>query len=149
LANELPLVRYWAAQRLLGDSTLTADVGQRVFAQKLPEKDPATNETTGYPSIIFHVQAARDTTGNGGRRVLSTALLCVKVYGDETTGAAMRRAAHRVDALLQSAPGSSVTWEGQTITVSGCFREQPLDGEEVDQGVTYPWEGGLYRVYFY
>jgi len=125
----------WLYSVLSGDSALSALVGARVFAYRVPEG-------TAFPCGIFQLQAAQpDSRVIGDIRLTSRIVWVVKAIGQGADFVSIQPVAERIDELLEASSGSNV--DGVIVS---CVRDRPLEMLEAsDTGEDYAHLGGLYR----
>lgn len=150
MASETLAATKWIRARLVNDPTLGALIGQRVFADFAPEKDPSdpNEKPPVYPLLVFSMQAAPDSLGMRARRLLTRPLFLIQVIGEGGGYGDIQAAADQVDALLDQAPQEDVNVNGTDYRVGGCHRERPVQHSELSRaGLRYCYLGGYYRLY--
>jgi hypothetical protein len=131
--NETGLGLKWLIATLKADSEfLTASPGG-VHRGMAP---PGT--TTPFTIVAF--QSGTDVTTMNEVRLLSDVLYQVRAVGPATMAGDIVAAADRIDALFKRTSG----------TVSGvridCFRDSPLQYDELPNGIQWSNFGGLYHL---
>ncbi|OFX13601.1 MAG: hypothetical protein A2W00_04480 [Candidatus Eisenbacteria bacterium RBG_16_71_46] len=143
----------WITGTAIADTTLSASIGTRAYADGAPDVDPddPNGDPPAYPLLTAAFIAGTDCRGVGGKRLLSKPLFLVRVIGEGGYGD-IAALVMRLDALLdvqpdEDNPVSTVTIEGQEYEILGCVREHPAADSDIENGVRYSWGGGYYRPY--
>lgn len=128
--------------RLSGSTVLTELVKGRVYNRQAPER-------AAFPLVIFAFMSGLDTeqAGSGGR-VLYRPLYQVKGVTEGGSFQTAARIANAIEAALVGAKGTA-QFDGHGFHFRGCYREQPLEYDEISEGVRYQHVGGLYRLILY
>jgi hypothetical protein len=135
--NEISRTEKWIFGKLSGDSALNTAVGGRIFGYIAPQG-------TGYPLVLFNLQAGRDIQGPGTSRIQSELLYQVKVISKGPADANTRTALDRIDELI----GKAVHNLSDGFLFS-ARREQPINYHETNGDIRFQHTGGLYRIYCY
>lgn len=124
---ELVDVENWLYGRLASNQ---AGVASRVYSTVAPLE-------AAYPLIVYQLQAVRDLTAVGARRVWSDGLWLVRAVGRDGTYVDLEVMAEAIDTQLHGKSGTGV---------QACVREQPFSMTEVVDGQQYRHLGGIYRI---
>lgn len=97
------------------------------------------------PLIIFDLLSSpdRNVIGNDAR-AFTRPLYIVRAYNAGTSYSVPGAIAKLIDATLLGARGNVV---GENLAIMGTFREEPVRGIEVFQGVRHAYVGGRYRMF--
>jgi len=120
---------------LLTDSTLQG------YAPGGVRRAYAPPETTP-PYVIVGYQAGHDVTTMNAFRMMSAMLYQVKVVGPSSGTSVLAQAAERIDQLIDQQKGTVAG--GYTLA---CWRQSPLEVDELVSGELWTNLGGLYQVY--
>lgn len=135
MSADLTWVDHWIFSTLDADATLSATVGQRIYADLAPQS------TTG-AMVIFSFLGGSDKTQTLGTR-FTHALYLIRVVTQGSSYDAIKAAADRIDDVLV-VPTSGI-YLGD-IRIAACNREQPHQRKDMENGVPYVYLGGFYRV---
>lgn len=130
----------WAWTTLRADTAsggVNTLVGGRIYRDLVPQQ-------AALPAVVLSTQSAVDGTAIGGRRVVTTIVLNVRVVGEGATYATVQPIADRVDTVLNNATGTQ-----STVTIGKLVRESVEQFLEVSDGVTYADIVQLYRTTAY
>ena len=99
------------------------------------------------PWVIMALQSpGQDTTTNVGvYKLLASPLYQIKAVGPASITQQIEQAYERIDVLLGGKDGL----KNQAITggfIAACYRESPLQNDELDNGEQYTNIGGFYRL---
>lgn len=119
---------------LSNDPTLTSLVPGGVFRAFAPP-------TTSTPYIIIALQSATDVITMNAFRLYENALYQVKVIGPILEMNTLVQAASEIDTLLGLTSGTVTNGH-----ILYCYRESPLQVDELVNGVQWTNIGGLYRL---
>lgn len=125
----------WLYTLLSGDTTLTNQIGQRIYNLQAPQD-------AALPFVIFGYMQGIDVQGVGTARVMSSVVYQVKAVDEAESFTTAKGIADRLDALVQGASGS--VSDGQILAAR---REQIIQYVETDVGIQYRHLGGLYRIF--
>ncbi len=95
--------------------------------------------------IVALQSPGNDTLTQNAVRLLSTPLFQVKMVGPTALIATLASGAERIDTLL----GGKEGLRNQTITggfIAACYRDSPLQSNELVNGELFSSIGGLYRM---
>lgn len=124
----------WIVTTLAADATLQALAPGGVFDTDAPPG-------AAYPFVQVYESGNSTARGQGGLRLLVSALFGVKVVTEGRSYDAILDAAERVDALLDGAAGATTD-----LTVFDVGRESELKRGYMEDGIDYRELGGLYRA---
>lgn len=137
-ANEIGLGLTFLQSTLGNDTTLSGYAPGGVHRALAP---PGT--TT--PFVIHGFQAGSDTVTMNGVRLFVPPLFLVKVVGPSSITETLITAANQVDSLLGGIQGlRNIAITGGEILA--CYRETPLQLDELVNGELFSNFGGLYRL---
>lgn len=119
---------------LANDSALSSLAVGGVWRGLAPPK-------TASPFIILGFQAGSDKSTMNAVRLLSMPLLQIKACGPATMTPQVAATAAALDGLLKNTKG---TIDGTYI--NSCSRESPLGTETEENGETWTFIGGMYRL---
>jgi hypothetical protein len=94
------------------------------------------------PWVIVAFQSGQDVLTMNAYRVMSNLLWQIKVVGPADLTSQLIAAAARIDDLIGLASGTATGG-----LVLSCFRDSPLQLDELVNGVLWSNIGGLYRPY--
>ena len=112
-----------------------------MFAGVVPEGE-------ALPAVLFTRQSAKDTNGGGGARLLTEPVYFIRGAVNDACLDSLAPMAQAIDAVFQIAadtPPSVVLG----VIVRGAQRIEPVIGETAENGITYTYAGGLYRLFCY
>lgn len=135
-AHEIALSFEWLYSTLSGDSTLAGYAPGGVFRSLAPP-------TTATPFVIMSYQSGLDSLTMNAVRMMSELLFLAKAVGPATSMAGIVNAASQIDVLLKRTSGTTVDGLGAILA---CYREQPLEVDEIVNGELWTNIGGLYRL---
>lgn len=133
--TEMQLGFAWLYSVLIADGTLQGYAPGGVYRALAPP-------STASPYVIMIYQAGTDNVNFGAGRAYSSMLYQVKAVGPASNTAGIMNAAARADTLITTGVQIAVTGG----TISSCFREQPLQIDELVNGELWSNWGGLYRI---
>ena len=141
--NEVARGNQWVHTTLANDSTLATLAPGGVWRNIAPEYDP-NNATATLPTpfIVFGWQGGVDTNTATAQRLISRNLWRIEAIGPTEHYAAIAQAADRIDALVSLVRNST----GSDYYMLACYRESPLDRDEMVDGIQWSHVGGLYRL---
>lgn len=132
--QETAIALEWLMSTLTGDNALTPLATGGVHrAMASPGTVP--------PYVIVAFQAGVDVLSANAFRLMDNLLYQVKVVGPASMTATLLSAAAEIDALLKLASGTAT---GGLIL--SCYRESPLQLDELVNGELWSNVGGLYRL---
>lgn len=131
----------WLYSVLSADSTLAAKAPGGVWRALAPP-------TTVTPFVIMSFQAGTDVTTMNGFRQFVEGLYQVKAVGPAADVADVVSAAEQIDLLLGGPPGipAAGTTADNLAVVLACYRQSPLEIDEIINGELWTNLGGLYRL---
>lgn len=139
--HEVVIALSWLNTTLTGDATLSSLAPGGVY-RALAEPIDNSGNPIATPYVVFGLQSpGNDTLTANAVRLLTNPLYQVKAVGPSSATEAVGLAASEIDDLLKRTAGS-VTGG----LVSACFREQPLELDELVNGEQFINIGGLYRL---
>lgn len=138
-AHEVALGFAWMMSVLTGDSTFPAQASGGIWRAKVPAEASPPLGSPPYCVLIY--QAGSDSMRFGGR-AYSSMLFQARMVGPSISSATLETAAARLDTLLTLTVETAVTGG----TIKACFRFQPLQLDEMVEGVEWTNIGGLYRL---
>ena len=139
MSVELLASEKYIKQSLLAGGLLPSGAG--VYAGVIPEG-------AALPAVLMSRQSATDTNGGGGERLLTQPIYFIRGVVDETCLDALGPLALAIDAafrLTTDTPPSQV----DGVIVRGAQRLEPMIGDVTENGETYTYAGGLYRIFCY
>lgn len=128
----------WINQRLTGDATLMAMLGeapQRVW-------HPMAAEGAVVPYVVFTDAAPHDVLGVGGGRIMTDMLYTVRGVAESSDLDSLKGVARRIDFLLHNASGPA-----DDGTVLWCVRMNPVSTPELRAGRQWSGLGGVYKLW--
>lgn len=140
MSSEVMLGYAWLSSTLSGNSTLMSQVTTIRRAYAPPETVP--------PWIILAHQSGIDVVTANAFRLMTSLLYQVKVVGPARLTAALASVAAQFDTLIGSPPTSGdIVMNSVTVgRVLACWRESPLQLDELVDGEQWTNVGGLYRL---
>jgi hypothetical protein len=138
-AHEVALGFAWMMSVLSGDSTFVSQASGGIWRAKVPAEASPPLGSPPYCVLIY--QTGSDTMRFGGR-AYSGMLFQARMVGPALSSAALETAAARMDTLLTLTAETAVTGG----TIKSCYRSQPLQLDELVEGVEWTNIGGLYRM---
>lgn len=140
-AHEIALGFEWLYSTLSADTTLAGFAPGGVWRALAPPG-------TATPFVVLVHQAGTDAVTMNGFRMLDDLLFQVKAVGPANITATVASAAERIDILLGGPPGTPAS--GATADnlgqVLACYRQSPLQLDELVSGELWTNMGGLYRM---
>lgn len=133
--TEVGIALEWFTSMLANDADLQTLAPGGVYRGLAP---PGTQP----PWVIVAYQAGQDVLTMNAYRVMSNLLWQVKVVGTADMTSQLITAAARIDDLIGLASGTATGG-----LVLQCFRDSPLQLDELVNGVLWSNIGGLYRPY--
>ena len=124
----------WLRTTLAADSTVSTQVVGGIWRAYAPI-------ATTPPYIILAHQGGSDVKGAPQYRLLDSSLYQVKVVGKADTYQTLITIADAMDAALERQSGST-----SDSIIYFCTREQPLEVDELSDGLQYSSIGGMYRL---
>jgi hypothetical protein len=125
-------------------STLSADATLQGYAPGGVHRGLAPPETTT-PYVIFAYQSGTDVNTMNAYRIMTDPLFQAKAVGPASITAQIASAAERIDELLKPNQGGVTATLADGLVLS-CFRESPLQTDEIVSGQQWSNIGGLYRL---
>lgn len=136
--HEVQIALSWLYTTLTGDATLTALLSGGAHGIWRAYAPPGTLP----PYVIFGQQSGgNDTLTMNAVRLLTNPLYQVKCVGPASNMQPILDAASEIDNLLKRTAGSAT---GGIVSV--CYRESPLETDEIVDGELWSNVGGLYRL---
>lgn len=135
MSADLTWVDNWIFSTLDADATLSATVGNRIYADLAPQN------ATG-AMVIFAFLGGADRTQTLSTR-FTHALYLIRVVNQGSSYDTIKAAADRIDDVL-TVPNQGV-YLGD-IRIASCQREQPHQRKDMENGVPYVYLGGFYRI---
>lgn len=138
--DEIEQAKKWIYDSLSGNAEITAVVSTRIYSDYLP--DPPAARV--FPYVLYDYLGGADVDALGTGRLLAKPLFQVRLVTDGRPTTASRKAAKRIDDVLQVAVHQS---SGEFFFTSR--REQTVNRPETDAatGQRYHNLGGLYRLW--
>lgn len=134
MAHEIGLCYQWLV------STLT-DTTLQGYAPGGVRRGMAKTGTST-PFVIVAYQAGSDNTTMNAVRVMDNLLFQVRASGPASSTTAIVNAASRIDALIDGQRNQAIT--GGVVLC--CYRDSPLQYDELVSGELWSNFGGLYRI---
>lgn len=126
----------WIIATLSADSVLTGYAPGGIWrAMAKPETVP--------PFVVVTYQAGTDVTTMNAFRLFVDVLFQVRVVAPASNTDAIISCASRMDDLLGTPPQSGATAGGN---ISSCYRQSPLEYDELVSGELWTNVGGVYRL---
>lgn len=132
--QESAIALEWLYTTLSNDNALTSYAPGGVWRALAPDG-------TITPFVIISYQSGMDVLSMNAYRLMSDLLFQVKIVGPALITSQLFNAANEVDAVLKRASG---TVDGGIVLA--CFRESPLQTDEIVNGEQWSNIGGLYRT---
>ena len=139
MSIELLACEKYIKQSLLAGAGLPPGTG--IYADVLPEG-------ASLPAVLMSRQSALDTSGGGGERLLTQPVYFVRGVVDGTCMDALITLAAAIDQAFRLSASTPPSFIGGVV-VRGAHREEPLLGSSTEEGITYTYAGGLYRLFVY
>ena len=133
--QEIGIALEWFTSTLANDSQLESLAPGGVYRSMAP---PSTQP----PWVIVAYQSGIDVLTMNSYRAMSNLLWQAKVVGPADMTSQLMAAAARIDDLIGLASGTAT---GGLIL--SCFRDSPLQLDELVNGALWLSSGGLYRLY--
>jgi hypothetical protein len=133
--NEIALGLAWIYSTLANDSTMVS-LAPGGFHRAMA---PPTTQT---PFVMFGYVSGADTTTANAFRLLSQLTFQIRAAGPATATNAIVAAAGEIDALF-GGPTSGNTAGG---FIDSCYRQSPVQFDELISGGQWVNLGGLYRL---
>jgi len=124
---------------LNADSTLTGLVTGGIWRGSAPVE-------TVPPYVVMNFQAGSDVLTLNGVRIYDSLLFQIKTIGPAVQTTTLLSAVNEIDALLKRTSGVPLTTDGLG-SVLACFRESPMQLDELVNGELWTTLGGMYRIY--
>lgn len=134
MITEAGLALEFLFSTLQNDTNLTALGIGGVFRGLAP---PSTNP----PYVIVSLQSSQDTLNMNAYRIMTSSLYQVKVVAPASMMANLIQVASEIDQQLRLTSGS--VSNGYILS---CYRESPLQIDELVNGELWTNVGGLYRL---
>lgn len=135
MGHEIGLSLQWLVSTLGGDSTLAGYAPGGVKRSMAPVG-------TATPFVIVGYQAGTDVTTMNAVRIMDNLLFQVRASGPASVTASIVNAAARIDALIDGQRSQAIT--GGIVLC--CYRDSPLQYDELVGGEQWSNFGGLYRI---
>lgn len=132
--HEAAIALGWIFTTLANDATLTSEATGGVHRAYAPPD-------TVPPYIIVGFQTGLDVLTANAVRLMNNSLYQIKVVGPADDTPTLMSIAAEIDALFKRASGSATG--GLILT---CYRESPLQVDEIVSGEQWTNIGGLYRM---
>ena len=136
MRNESYLADQWLYETLIGDVSLSAIVGTRVYSDEAPPN-------AIFPYLQWNLISAVDIKGQSTFRIMANCLYVVKLVGKSTTYGSLMPASDRMHTLIDGKGGDTVAGDH----VYSCSREEPYRLTEYVSGVSYRHLGGVFRIF--
>ncbi len=137
-ANEILLAYEFLTTTLNADSTLTGLVTGGIWRGSAPvEAVP--------PYVVMNLQAGSDVLTLNGVRIYDSLLFQIKTIGPAVQTTTLLSAANEIDSLLKRTSGVPLTTDGLGAILA-CFRESPMQLDELVNGELWTQLGGMYRI---
>jgi len=139
MPNELLASEKYIKRVLLATGLLPEGVD--VYADVAPQGASA-------PFVLMSRQAAPDTNGGGGARLLTRPAYFIRGVVDATCLDALGAMSEAIDTAFRldmDTPPQLI----DGVVVRGANRTQPMIGSRPEDGVTYSYAGGLYDIFCY
>ena len=120
-----------AQSRNADQNSLRALVGERVYAGSAPAQNPATNLRPVFPIVILSVRSATDKTVVAGASAFVSLVVDVKAVGTGSYSD-LSPIDDLIFKILQQSGGVY-----QNLEIMGCYREQSIFMDQVDNNTTY------------
>jgi hypothetical protein len=131
MSAELNTAEEWLVSELQGSPSLMALVAG-VHTGSVPAQDHASD----YPCVLIQYVRGSDFKMLGRKRLMVDAIYAVRGIALERASEELAEISDEIDAVLDRQGEAGVR----------CWREEPYRNEEVDSGVKYLHDGGLYHV---
>ena len=131
------IIETWAYSTLSASSSLTALVGNRIYANEVPEAVDSP-----YPCVVFGFLAGDDLMIHSASRVWTETLYKVEVIGQDMPFSTVDFIYAIVDEILHRGSGTVAGGD-----VYSCVRQQIIQIDETGEGgLRYRRSGGLYSI---
>lgn len=134
---ELSRINQWMIQQLRSDPVIRTQTAGRVYADMAPQG------TTG-KMVVFSFLGGADKLLTSRSR-LTGVLYLVRAIADGSSYDLVESVADRIEAVLVVPDEGTVVRE---VRLMSCFREQPHQRKDAENGVPVVYMGGFYRVRF-
>lgn len=131
MTNELNAAEEWLVTTLKA-STMLMGLAAGVHTGSVPAED----KDSDYPCVLIQYARGNDYLMVGRKRLMTDAYYVVRGIALERDSEDLADIASAIDTALDRQGAEGIR----------CWREEPYRQEEIDSGVKYLHDGGLYRV---
>jgi len=135
--HEVALAFEWLYSTLSGDATLSSLAPGGVYRALAPP------QLTTTPYVIFGFMSGTDTVTMNAYRIMAELTMQVKAVGPASSVAGVYQAAEQIDVLIGLVRTYTNLPAGYSLS---CWRQSPLEVDELVDGELWTNCGGLYRI---
>lgn len=138
MSIELVRINRWIYSTLSGDATVNAAVDGRIYSDEAPQG-------AAVPMVVFaYLGGAERLQPFGGGRFTTSLYLIRAIAGGGSLESAAT-VADRIDTLMTVPSGGTIV---DGVRVTYCWREQPHQRKDSENGKPVIYLGGFYRILF-